>query len=173
MDAKTEAAINRKFNLKRSPEWPRVEKDFLSKNHVCAACGSRQKLNAHHMFPFHFVVLSGRPDLELDERNLITLCTNQNFEHHLLVGHLDDYESYNPKVKKFVKTYHGKDAGTIRADRAWQKAHVDRKPHYDKMTPQEKISFRRLLDKTFPINKALAVKEAHARRGLKFTIPGE
>jgi hypothetical protein len=31
-------------------------------------------VQVHHIFPFHDCVALGRPDLELDERNLITLC---------------------------------------------------------------------------------------------------
>lgn len=50
-------------------------------------------------------MLVGRPDLELDPRNLLTLCIRPDCEHHVLLGHLDDYESYNPKVLGFVKAY--------------------------------------------------------------------
>lgn len=57
-------AITAKFNLKRSSEWPEVERIF--KHPGCAACGATTSLNVHHMFPFHDVVLRGRPDLELD-----------------------------------------------------------------------------------------------------------
>ena len=31
-------------------------------------------VQVQHIFPFHYCVALGRPDLELDERNLITLC---------------------------------------------------------------------------------------------------
>ena len=41
--------------------------------------------------------------LELDPRNLLTLCIGPDCEHHVLLGHLDDYESFNPKVLGFMK----------------------------------------------------------------------
>jgi hypothetical protein len=31
----------------------------------------------HHIFPFHYCIALGRPDLELDDRNLITLCEDE------------------------------------------------------------------------------------------------
>ena len=58
---------------------------------------------ATDIFLFHYVVLVGRPDLELDPRNLLTLCIRPDCEHHVLLGYLGDYESYNPKVLGFVK----------------------------------------------------------------------
>jgi hypothetical protein len=83
------------------------------------------------MFPFHYVVLCERPDLELDPRNLITLCIHHENEHHVLLGHLDDYESYNPDVLAFVKNYSGLTSQQIRADQLWQKAVAGRPKHFD------------------------------------------
>src|SRR5215471_21747477 len=113
--------IEKKFNLKRSSKWPEVEREFRETHPRCAACGATDQLNVHHMFPFHFVVICGRPDLELDPRNLITLCTEPRLEHHLLLGHLDDFESYNPDVKKFVKTDAKKTSLQIRSETGFQK----------------------------------------------------
>jgi hypothetical protein len=45
-------------------------------------------------------------------------------EHHVLLGQLDDYESYNPHVLAFVKESSGLTGPQIRADAAWQKAVV-------------------------------------------------
>jgi len=47
--------------------------------------------------------MCGRPDFELDPRNLLTPCVHHDCEHHVLIGHLDDYESYNRHVLAFVK----------------------------------------------------------------------
>src|SRR5689334_18861386 len=95
--------ISQKFDLRRSSRWPVVERNFKQAHPKCAACGTTQELNVHHIFPFPYVVLWRRPGLEFDSRNLITLCTLGGYEHHLLLGHLSDYESYNPEVLKFVK----------------------------------------------------------------------
>jgi len=43
---------------------------------MCCKPGTntRAGLQVHHIFPFHYCIALGRPDLELDDRNLITLC---------------------------------------------------------------------------------------------------
>jgi hypothetical protein len=48
-------------------------------------------------------------------------------EHHVLPGHLDDYESYNPRVLAFVKKCSGLTSNQIRADAGWQKAACNRR----------------------------------------------
>jgi hypothetical protein len=82
----------------RSDLWPETRAAFVAKNPACAACGKRIDLNVHHLIPFYL-----RPDLELVESNLITLCR----EHHFRVGHDPDgpweperpsWRAYNPRV---------------------------------------------------------------------------
>ncbi len=109
--------IARAHGLARSPEWPRVAREHLLREPACAACGYRgPKLQVHHIKPFHL-----HPQLELDPRNLITLCAVKGREHHLLLGHLDEWESYNEHVRADVKRFYRKSAAQIRADLAWQK----------------------------------------------------
>lgn len=78
----------------RSGSWPRIQKEFLKNNPHCAVCGCKSKLlsplNVHHCRPYHL-----HPELELDPTNLITLCR----AHHLLVGHLMSWSSYNTDVR--------------------------------------------------------------------------
>ena len=76
----------------RSPLWPEVEKKFLKENPTCAACGSKNRLQVHHIKPYHLF-----PSLELRNDNLITLCMDEN-ECHLLIGHGDNFKAYNPNV---------------------------------------------------------------------------
>ena len=82
---------------KRSEHWPRVEEAFKVKNPRCACCGGTENLNVHHVMPFHLCIAVGRPDLELDDRNLVTLCRGP-FNCHLLFGHLGDFKGFNPLV---------------------------------------------------------------------------
>ena len=79
-----DASIAAKLKLERSPKWDEVEKAFRAKTRSVWLCGESEQLNVHHMYPFHYVVLCGRPDLELDPRNLLTLCTREDREHHLV-----------------------------------------------------------------------------------------
>jgi len=85
-------------------------------------CGYKgKKLHVHHIKPFHL-----HPQLELDPRNLITLCEARGRDHHLLLGHLGTWESYNEHIRDDVKRFHRKTAAQIRADAAWQRKMTQR-----------------------------------------------
>lgn len=88
---------------KRSSLWRKVEKEFLEENSECAACGSKNRLNVHHIKPFHLF-----PELELEKSNLITLCMSKN-ECHLRLGHGSNFKSYCPEIKKYAKQIHNKE----------------------------------------------------------------
>lgn len=74
----------------RSSQWTSIRKEFLSKHNKCEACGKKKDLEVHHIVPVHV-----DPSLELDQNNLITLCSNSC---HILFGHLMDFKSWNPDV---------------------------------------------------------------------------
>lgn len=83
------------FSL-RSSKWQTVRKNFLESHKNCAACGTDINLQVHHKKPFHI-----HPELELDEKNLITLCEEKGEKGcHLNIGHLGDWKSFNPNVEK-------------------------------------------------------------------------
>ncbi len=101
----------------RSPEWPRVEQEHRLREPACVACGYKGRdLQVHHIKPFHL-----HPHLELEPDNLITLCQARGREHHLLLGHLDEWGSYNEHVRYDAKHFYRKSAAHIRADLHWQK----------------------------------------------------
>jgi hypothetical protein len=52
---------------------------------------------------------------------LITLCEIRGRTHHLLIGHLDDWESYNKRVRVDTKRYSHQSATAIKANPTWQK----------------------------------------------------
>ena len=79
----------------RSGRWSSVRKNFLKKNNTCAACGTNKGLEVHHIEPVHI-----NPDKELDENNLIALCSGKC---HLLFGHLMHFKSWNPDVEEDCK----------------------------------------------------------------------
>lgn len=106
----------------RSPEWPRVEQEHRLREPACVACGYRGRhIQVHHIKPFHL-----HPQLELDPDNLITLCQARGREHHLLLGHLDSWESYNEHVRHDAKHFYRKSAARIRDDLNWQKKMAQR-----------------------------------------------
>ena len=152
-----EAARN---GITRSPEWPRVEHEHLQLQPHCEACkpgtNLQAKLQVHHIFPFHYCVALGRPDLELDQRNLITLCEdeagNPADNHHLLVGHLDDFQSSNLDVVQDAQTtFQGMSAADIRNNLVWQQKEAARLKPLDQMIPQDKADFQSEMNSWFPL----------------------
>ena len=89
----------------RSPRWSTVRKKHLEANPVCAACGSTEKLEVHHIMPFHL-----DPELELEPTNLITLCESKKngVTCHLLFGHLGNYKSFNKNAKEDAELWKDK-----------------------------------------------------------------
>lgn len=84
----------------RSSQWPKVRAEHLRKHPTCAACGSTENLNVHHLAPFH-----QKPELELAPWNLLTACR----DHHFYVCHDPDgpwapakpnWSAANPKAKE-------------------------------------------------------------------------
>ena len=85
------------FLSKRSSHWPTVRKHWLKNNTECAACGSHNNLEVHHIKPFHL-----DRSLELDPANLITLCEESKRKCHLEIGHLGNFRNENPKVREMA-----------------------------------------------------------------------
>lgn len=76
----------------RSKRWQAVRDEHLSEHGECAACGSREELQVHHIAPFHLF-----PELELEPSNLITLCMGE-WDCHLALGHGGSFKAYNEAV---------------------------------------------------------------------------
>ena len=62
----------------RSPQWQTLRKYYLISNPRCEYCGTKEKLEVHHIKPFHLF-----PEDELNWGNLCTLCA----KHHFEIGH--------------------------------------------------------------------------------------
>lgn len=90
---------------KRSRKWPKVRKMFMLTvvgSDVCAGCGTKKKLQVHHIIPF-----SIDPTLELAFKNLLTLCMGF-CNCHSTFGHLGSWRSYNPDVEEDVTRFRNK-----------------------------------------------------------------
>ena len=81
---------------------PRYNELALKKNeYKCAACGIQGEglVQVHHIIPFQFCIVYGRPELEFNPKNLIPLCEGpQTNDHHVAIGHLGDFQHLNQDV---------------------------------------------------------------------------
>ena len=147
------AAAAAVHGISRSDKWPAVERAFRYLHPSCAACDSLD-VQIHHVRPFHYCILAGRHDLELDPRNLISLCesekglTAQN--HHLLLGHLDDFQSYNPSVRLDALTFDSMAEAGIKMNPAWQVEEHNRPKLWPDMSADERAAFRATIDAMYP-----------------------
>lgn len=91
---------SRLFGSKRSSKWPRIRRNFLKLYPKCAACGSKKKIQVHHITPVHMDPLK-----ELDPDNLISLCDSSKKNCHFQFGHLYSFHSYNENVKEDSKVW--------------------------------------------------------------------
>lgn len=148
----------------RSGFWPEVQRAFLLLNPVCAGCGLRRPalLEAHHRFPFHECVLAGRPDLELDPRNLYCLCMSTKLvaanDCHLVKGHYNDFRSWNPNLAEDLVTFYGMTATVTKADPRWIAAHLVKPLDWPDQAPQQRMVFRQMLDTVLPPDPAILMK---------------
>ena len=146
-------AVAKQHQVKRSPHWGTVCKNHLEMQPACI-CGCTVELQVHHIIPFHLVILLGRPDLELDHRNLVTVCACPKHEHHLLFGHLDDYASYNKDVRDIIMRYCDKSPAEVKADEFYRTLHANRPKPWDKMSDHEKATLKKLTHHLHPIHAA-------------------
>ncbi|WP_220199768.1 HNH endonuclease [Ktedonospora formicarum] len=117
------ARIAKKHGKERSGEWARVQDEHLLREPACRACGYKgKKVQVHHIKPFHL-----HPELELDPSNLITLCQARGKHHHMLLGHLNLWASYNAEIEDDVRHFYGQSARQIKASLAW-KTKVTQRP---------------------------------------------
>jgi hypothetical protein len=159
-DSGAEAA--KAHGTERSPKWNGVRKAHLKLEPSCVACAKKRKglwakvvaivkpVQVHHIYPFHVVVALGRPDLELDHRNLITLCESGE-KHHICLGHLGDFSSFNPGVRVHAeKSFHGMTADQITTSNHWHELVKMRPEDLGKMSDATKQDYRADLDRLFP-----------------------
>lgn len=87
---------------KRSSQWGKVRRAHLKKYPTCRVCGSKKTLRVHHLIAFHIA-----PHLELEPRNLVTLCeSSKTLNCHLVFGHLKNFRRTNPSCEVDVASWY-------------------------------------------------------------------
>tara|TARA_R110000868_G_scaffold411029_1_gene701405 strand:+ start:483 stop:812 length:330 start_codon:yes stop_codon:yes gene_type:complete len=87
---------------KRSPKWESTRNNFIKIYPTCAICGGTEKLEVHHIVPFHI-----DKEKELDINNLVTLCESSH-HCHWTFGHCYKWTSYNPDILTDVIVWNNK-----------------------------------------------------------------
>lgn len=93
-------SITKRQGHRRSPHWSHVRKEHLSLQPSCQMCGTTDRLQVHHIRPFHL-----HPELELVQSNLITLCEKRGHDCHFVAGHFHNWRAFNPDVIADVAHY--------------------------------------------------------------------
>lgn len=149
--------------LSRSPHWPLRERAFASSHPNCPLCSpeywGKVGIQVHHVHAFHICVLLGRADLELDFRNMESLCETEAEKpapnHHLIVGHLDDFQVNNEDLFTDILIYSGMTGDQIKAVPAFVSKIRNRPKPFGAWTLGERQRYRTLLDDTLPVDRAL------------------
>lgn len=153
----------------RSPHWPSVERAVRDASPMCAGCDPDQPeehigLQVHHKYvSFHIAVLLGRPDLELDPRNLIVFGETEHDkpspDHHLTLGHLRDFRrDCNPWVDEDTERLRGKSTAEIEADPVFLQHVHDAPPPWNEWDLARKQAKYDELMQKLPPDPALVAK---------------
>ena len=150
----------------RSSHWPAVEKAFAQGHPNCEICNpsnyGKVKIQVHHRFAFHVCVLLGRADLEIDPRNLHSLCEDEQGEkaenHHLIVGHYLDFQVNNDNLLQDIIDFKGQSGITIRANIGFSIRVKNRPTPFPQWTLQMRLKYRAMLDEVFPPDPAILAK---------------
>jgi hypothetical protein len=144
---------------KRSNQWENFRNKYIALTGKCDACGKKLgevQLEAHHIIPFEFCINLGRPELELDERNLICLCEHTEAQpagdHHLLLGHLGYYGSFNLNVKADALAWYGQTSEEIKADSVWNVRKLQRPLSWKETDERNKQYIKDAMDRMYPKN---------------------
>ena len=79
------------------------------------------------------------------------LCEESVNDHHLLIGDLGNFESYNPGGRVAIEgAYIGLSAQQIKSDSTWQEMMKSRPASWDKMPHEERLALRQYLDTNLP-----------------------
>lgn len=152
------ARIARQYGYKRSRHWPAARRAYLVRQPTCVACKKQYRgLRAwfvrlftgtivHHIVPFHVCLALDRPDLETDTRNLLTLCAG----HHLVIGHLLNYEEFNLYAKACVLRCWGKTPEEVLHNPEFQRFAKDGYKAFSTWTGEQIADFRERLNDKFP-----------------------
>lgn len=143
----------------RSPHWETVKKEWFKEHGLnCDACDpsfyGKVGVQCHHRHAYHVCKLLGRPDGEVDKRNFRNLCETEKGKpapnHHLVLGHEDDFQVNNEDLDSDIAKYKGQDGKAILQESIFAEKVKNRPKPFPQWTKEEKLAYRRMLDETMP-----------------------
>jgi hypothetical protein len=162
------ASVAAQHGVARSVHWPEVEEAFKKANPFCICCTPSFNvqvaygIQVHHIHPFHQVIGVGRPDLELDPRNLCSLCETEKdlpaFDHHVVCGHLGSFQRNNEYVWEDSSVFKGMSRNDIEANPVWQARLAAADKPFSEWAVEQKIAYRAKLDVVLPPDQEILDK---------------
>lgn len=135
----------------RSTKWPTLERNYIQAYPQCFVCGNAQcRRNVHHLLPFSYMCAIGRLDLELDPRNLVTLCSERPGNHHVDIGHLGWNSSFNPWFLDTANRCKGLMSKDIRRLSWYRELRAMRPKPAHRLNSADLNALRIITEKTFP-----------------------
>ena len=97
--------------LRSSRGWRKIRAAHLAENPRCVICGADSGLAVHHCLD-----VSSFPQHELEQKNLITVCTlNSGCNGHFLYCHMGDWRKTNYNIMNDIgvlrRIYRGENQG--------------------------------------------------------------
>lgn len=134
------------YNLHRNKDWEGFRnKIIVERGNVCELSRATTDLEAHHILPFHFAVLLGYPQLELEPKNII-IVSGGPINVHLLVCHLDNFQSYNPYILNTKLWAKVAKSPNIQQNPFWNTAVKYRPPFWNDTDLKRKDRIKRWID---------------------------
>lgn len=93
---------------------------------ICDRTADKVELVAHHIYPISLLRLINRLDLELDDRNIRTICEDKKLGCHYLFAHYQDWKSYNPDIDEFADMFKNSTVAEILESSTYQSALTNR-----------------------------------------------
>jgi len=153
-----DAEIIAQYGIQRHNDWGKIARQHLIGQPKCLICGlnvlynliQEGSCNVHHKYPLQHCIAVNRPDLELDRRNMFTVCARHFDHHHLLIGHLEDWESYNPHLETTIALVRNLTQVQIRNTIMFCEAVKNRPKPLKEWSEAEKNIFKNHLEEVMP-----------------------
>jgi hypothetical protein len=144
--------------MKRDKRWEHFRASVLAeRGRVCEISGATTQLGLHHCFPLKMARLLGRPDIELERRNVLVV-SNGPVDYHKHLAHLAYFASWNPGLLGIAGFPDLRECRRMAAMRPpfwttqeWVGIVANRPKTWATMSAGDKDELRAMIDRIFPM----------------------